>query len=90
MDNLELINQGMEGGMGFAFLSCALSFSFHFLSNTNSSDSVLRAILEQLECIYGLGAVVEKNTLSISRFKRLCFHMANPMYLSHTVTAVLF
>ncbi len=54
MDNLELINQGMEGGMGFAFLSRSLSFSFHFLSNTNSSHSVLQALLEQLECIHGL------------------------------------
>lgn len=55
MDNLELINQGMEGGVGFAFPSCSCAFSFHFHSNSNSSHNAQQVLLEQLEYRYGLG-----------------------------------
>lgn len=78
MGNLELINRGMEEGMGFVSLSRSLSFSFHFLSNTNSSKRVQKALLEQLEYRYRPGKVVEINALSISQFKQLCFHVPNP------------
>lgn len=82
MGNLELINRGIEGRMGFAFLSHSLLFSFHFPSNTNPSRRTLFVTDK-----HGPGEE-KKNALSLSQFKRFCFYMTNPMFLSHNVICV--
>lgn len=44
MDNLELINQGTEGGVGFCL---SVLLSSHFLSNTEPSHSALQAFVKR-------------------------------------------
>lgn len=85
MDNVELINQGIEGRMGFAFLSHSLSFSFKrqlFSQCESFWNSQTRTRIEEKK--------KKKNALTISQLKRLCFYMPNPMFLSHGAAAVLF
>lgn len=53
MDNLKLINQGMEGGVGFGFSPCSCAFCFHFLQTLTLLIVLRKALLEQLEYRYG-------------------------------------
>lgn len=76
MDNLELINQGMEGGTGFAFCACCLSFFFYFI--WFQTPTLLAVLCRAFWSSWNpdTGKVVAINTLRVSKFKTLwgcCF-----------------
>lgn len=74
MDNLELINQGMEGRMGFAFLSVSFiffSFSFKHQLFYQRSVNPFRTVATQIQ--------TWKSGCD-KQLKRLCSYTPNPVF----------